>query len=88
MDLIFNKGDIEVCENRNEQHQQFIKRGDFVRIIRHKKSVYNYYVNYIAEIKDYRANQKCALVFLEATPEPRFLLLPKEHFVKINRGPV
>ena len=64
--------------------QESLKRGDFVRIIRYKDSVYNYYIGYNAEVKEYRPKQKHALVFLEATAEPRTLYLPIESLVKIH----
>lgn len=61
-----------------------LMRGDFVRIVRYKNSLHNYYIGYNAEVKEYRHKQRHALVFLEATAEPRTLYLPIESLVKIR----
>ncbi|NDC95786.1 hypothetical protein EB118_19165 [bacterium] len=63
--------------------KQHIKRGDTVRIIRFGKSPFNYYIGYIGEVKEYRPNQTHAMVFLQATAEPRWLYLPIQHLSKL-----
>lgn len=89
MDTLFdNPKPTAVTVQEGDQPKVIVRKGDFVKITRVPGSVYNYYVNYIAEVKDFRVNQRCALLFLEATPEPRFLFLPTCHFEKIDRGPV
>lgn len=63
--------------------QQPLKKGDFVKIVKYKNSIYNYYKNYIAEIKEYNQYQNYVIVFLHPTHNFKLLQLHADHVIKI-----
>jgi len=62
---------------------QQLQKGNFVRIVKYKNSIYNYYKNYIGEIKEYNPFQNTVTVFLHAPPSLKLLHLHEDHVIKI-----
>ena len=62
---------------------QQLRKGNFVKIVKYKNSIYNYYKNYIGEIKEYNPFQNTVTVFLHAPHNFRILHLHEDHVIKL-----
>lgn len=74
--------------NQKKQEQtQFLyedlKIGDLVVICGMKHSPYNVYKGYVGYVKDYRKQNKSAIISLNAPATPKIIQVPLEHFQKI-----
>jgi len=66
-----------------EQNLYSFKKGDFVKIVKYKDSIYNYYKSYIGEIKEYNPYQNYVTVFLHSISHIKLIQMHPDHVVKI-----
>ena len=85
-----NNKDTNKHDNKNEQRDYSIeqnlhpfKKGDFVKIVKYKNSIYNYYKSYTGEIKEYNPYQNYVTVFLHPIYHAKLIQMHADHVVKI-----
>lgn len=66
-----------------EQNLHPFKKGDFVKIVKYKDSIYNYYKSYTGEIKEYNPYQNYVTVFLHPIYHAKLIQMHADHVVKI-----
>ena len=73
----------EQCDYSTEQNLHPFKKGDFVKIVKYKDSIYNYYKSYTGEIKEYNPYQNYVTVFLHPIYHAKLIQMHADHVVKI-----
>lgn len=85
-----NNKDTNKDDNKKEQRDYSIeqnlhpfKKGDFVKIVKYKDSIYNYYKSYTGEIKEYNPYKNYVTVFLHPIYHAKLIQMHADHVVKI-----
>ena len=60
-----------------------LQKGNFVKIVKYKNSIYNYFKVYIGEIKEINHYQNYVVVFLHPTHNYKVLRLHIDHVIKL-----
>lgn len=60
-----------------------LQKGNFIKIVKYKNSIYNYFKGYIGEIKEINYYQNYVVVFLHSTHNYKVLRLHIDHVIKL-----